>query len=231
MRRAGAIVLLAVAGLGLLGLLVVAGRDKRDLAFTLGVVPTIPAATLKPGVRVCQVPIGVPDEFNRVRLRAGSPGGPGQPLQLTVVDVATNSVVGRGRLPGGYPYSTEQSASVGQVGAERRIAVCVRNLGGRNVQIFGNTDAGSPTSHAFIRGRGLPNDLTLVFLRSGERSQLAALPDLFERASVFRPGWVGPWVYWLLAAGVLLGVPLLLARALALSEEPPEAPEPPAHAS
>jgi hypothetical protein len=53
---------------------------------------------------------------------------------------------------------------------------------------------------------------------------LATLPHAFERASVFRPGWVGPWLYWLLAAAVLLGIPVLLARALSASEERPEPP-------
>ena len=73
----------------------------------------------------------------------------------------------------------------------------------------------------FARRRDLFSDLSVVFLHDSRRSVLSQLPDVFDRASVFRPGWVGPWLFWLLSAAVLLGVPLLLARALAESEGAP----------
>lgn len=214
MRRSGAIALLAVVAIGLLALLAVAGRDERDLAFTTGVVPTIPAAQLRPGVQVCQTNITVPTAFTRVRVKAGSPGGPGQPLAVDVRD-ESNALIAHGRIPGGYPYTTEQSARVGEVKAGRRVAVCVRNAGTRRAQVFGNTDVASLPTQAFVAGKLLPTDVTLVFLEDHRRSMLSALPDVFERASVFRPGWVGPWVYWVLMGLAVAAVPVLLARALA----------------
>jgi hypothetical protein len=224
MRRGGALVLLATAALGLLALLAEAAGDQRDLAFTIGVVPSIPAATVKPGSTVCQSGISVPQPFTRVRLRAGSPGGPGPPLLLTVTEVGSNRVLGRGKLPGGYADSTEASARVGTVDAGKRIAVCVQNGGSRRVQIYGNAGQAAVLSQAVQDGKPLPNDLTLVFLRDDRRSMLAALSDAFDRASLFRPAWVGPWTFWLLSALALIGVPLLLARALADSSDAPAAP-------
>ena len=50
--------------------------------------------------------------------------------------------------------------------------------------------------------------------RGQPRSLLARLPDAFTHASQFKPGWVGAWTFWALAALVLIAVPLLLARAL-----------------
>jgi len=50
---------------------------------------------------------------------------------------------------------------------------------------------------------------------------LTALPDVFERAALWHPGWVGPWTFWLLLALVLGGVPLLLWRALSEAERVP----------
>jgi hypothetical protein len=220
MRKAGAIALIATVVVGLVALAGVAARDKRDLAFTIGVVPTIPAAKLNPGATVCQSAITVPDSFTRVRLRAGTTAGPGQPLDLNVREVGSNRTLAHGRLPGGYPDPTEQSARVGRVAAGKRIAVCIRNVGRRNALVYGNAAGAAPPSQASLHGRTLDTDLTLVFLGDSRRSMLTQLPDLFQRASVFRPGWVGPWTFWVLAVLVVAGVPLLLARALRDCGEP-----------
>jgi hypothetical protein len=45
--------------------------------------------------------------------------------------------------------------------------------------------------------------LALLFLREHPRSLLSLVPTIFRRASLFRPGWVGPWTYWLLSAALL----------------------------
>jgi hypothetical protein len=41
----------------------------------------------------------------------------------------------------------------------------------------------------------------------------ALVPDAFERASRFRPAWVGPWTFWILLGLVAAGLPALLAMA------------------
>ena len=33
---------------------------------------------------------------------------------------------------------------------------------------------------------------------------------MFERAALFRPGFVGAWTFWLLLLGVVIAVPALL---------------------
>jgi hypothetical protein len=221
MRRGGALALLLTAAIGLVALAFVAAGDKRDLAFTLGVVPTIPAARVPPGQFVCQGPILVSEQFDRVRVKAGSPGAPGSPLGIAVA-TAKGKRIAEGRIPGGYAYPTEQSAEVGNVAAGQRVSVCVANLGSEPVELYGNAAAAALTSQAFLNGRrALDTDVALVFLQGQRRSMLAQLADAFERASVFRPGWVDPWVYWLLTALVLVAVPAMLARALADSEDAP----------
>jgi hypothetical protein len=71
-----------------------------------------------------------------------------------------------------------------------------------------------------LRKRPIDTDLTLVFLRERRRSALALVPVMFEHASRFHPGWVGPWTFWLLAALVVGAVPLLLGIAIVASREP-----------
>jgi hypothetical protein len=186
-------------------------------------VPNIPAARLAPDQFVCQGPIAVSEGFDRVQVKAGSPGAPGSRLAIAVL-TAGGDPVARGRIPGGYPYGTVQSAEVGRVEAGQRVSVCLGNEGSEPVEVYGNAAQAALTSGAMLNGkRPLDTDVALVFLRDERRSMLAALSDAFERAAVFRPGWVGAWTFWLLTAAVLLGVPLLLARALAESEDAPEA--------
>jgi hypothetical protein len=213
MRRAGAIALLVTAAVGLLALLVEAAGDRRDLAFTIGVVPSMVAADVQPGATVCQAPIYVPDEFSGVRLRAAG----SQPLEVTVLGIPSGRELGSARLPGGYADGIDRTAAVGEIDADQKIGVCVRNAGRRRAELIGNVGAAAPLSGAAIGRRQLGSDLTLVFVDE-RSSMLAQLPRAFDRAAAFRPGFVGPWLYWLLGAAALIGVPLLLARALADSD-------------
>ena len=221
MGRRGAIVLLVTAALGLLVIVGIAARDDRDLAFTIGVVPTIPAANLAPGSTVCQSGITTPGPFTRVELRTGSASGAGQPLEVDVREVYTDRRLGRGRMQSASGDPADRAAEVGKVPGGRRIAVCVRNAGEGRAQLYGNTAIASLPSRALVGDRELATDVAVVFLNDDSRSMLATLPDVFDRASVFRPGWVGAWVFWLLTGLVLIGVPLLLARALVDSTDVP----------
>ena len=219
MRRSGVTALIAIVCAGLVALALVAARDRRELAFTIGVVPSIPAAELSPRATVCQTPITVPQEFSRVSLRAGNPGGLGQPLAISVHTADARRELGRGRLLGGYPDATEQGTTVGEVDEGQKISVCVRNIGTQKVTLYGNAAGAALPSAALVKGRPLETDITLVFLNRERHSMLSLLPEVFERASLFRPGWVGPWLFWVLSVAALLGVPLLLARALADSAD------------
>ena len=90
-------------------------------------------------------------------------------------------------------------------------AVCVRNAGSVPVAIYGAPADTPPDLLGDPARRPLP---TFTFLREDSASMLSLLPDAFERASRFRPSWVGPWTYWLVLALVAAGVPALLAAAL-----------------
>ena len=221
MRSTGLAALLATVVCGLIALALVAERDDRQLAFTTGVVPSIPAAELRSGETVCQSPISVPEGFDRVSLQAGAPGSLGQPLTVSVLSAEGGRRLGRGRVPGGYFGPSEQPTTVGDIAAGQKISVCVRNAGARKVALYGNAGSAALPSAAVQRGRALDTDITLVFLTRERRSMLSLVPEVFERASLFRPGWVGPWLFWALSAAALLGVPLLLARALTHSQDEP----------
>jgi hypothetical protein len=87
------------------------------------------------------------------------------------------------------------------------------NRGAIRVAVFGS---GGGATESVVRsgGRELDADLDLSFYRSEKRSIASVAPTVVDRTALFRPGWVGPWTYWLLGLVVLLAVPALLIRAV-----------------
>ena len=215
MRRRPELVLWASLALAVVVLVVVGLATVRDDAFTLGVTPGVVAAVLYPGDRACQELIDVPEDFSEVELQLGTFRRAGAPLEISVHDRAgAGPVLGRGRLPGGYPDVSRQRVAVGEVAAGQRVAVCAESVGGPKVAIYGNAGAAAPDSPLRLRGRRVNRDLTLVFYEADGRSLIAEVPAMFDRASLFRSGWIGPWTYWLLALAAVTLVPFALGRAL-----------------
>jgi hypothetical protein len=208
------IVVAALAGVG--SLLAVAVADKRDLAFTLGVVPTQVAAPIDPGQPACQQPIDVRAAFSRVRFSLGTFAHPGPPMAVTVKDSATGRTLGRGALAPGYPDNVWSTVEVGRIPAGRDVSVCFRDLGPLPAAIYGGPD--TDMSVATAKGQRMPADMSLVFLREHPASALSLVPDIFRRAALFHPRFVGAWTFWLLAVLFVVCVPALLARALVAAE-------------
>jgi hypothetical protein len=228
MRRPAVAILLAACALAVAALAAGAATDERALAFNLGVQPEGPVAALEPGRRACQRGIGVPARFDAVELLLGTYARPGPALAVTVHRPG-GQAIGAGKLPAGARDNQPASVRVTPaVSAGEPVDVCVRNDGDRRVALYGGGAAWSP-SVAFAGGREVRGDLRMRFFRSEPRSVLSLVPDMFERAALFRPDPIGAWSFWALLAGVAVGVPLLLAGALraALSTDPREDRSPP----
>jgi hypothetical protein len=221
MRRIAATVL-AIVGVSVAAIALTAILDHTPKAFTLGVPAEAGVAPLDPGHVICQQPIDVAAgaEFDAIRAQIGTYGKPGSALVVTVRDSA-NRVLARGRQAGGYGdvavLPTHRIALDRMVRAPR-VDVCLRNVGTRRVAFYGTGDLAARGSSAFLDGKPLAVDLSLSFERS-PRSLASLVPLMFERASLFRFPWVGPWLYWLLGAVLLFGTPTLLILALRAAVE------------
>jgi hypothetical protein len=214
MRSRGIAVFVVSAGVAVIGLLLVGARDERELAFTLGVRPGLVAAALAPGDSVCQAPVNVSAEFTSVRFQMGT-NSFGSRMEVSVRSMRSGQQLAHGSLSGGNPRVAQQGVSVGEVRDSQRVEVCLQNAGKRTVTLYGNSAEAAAGTDARMGGHVLAADLTLIFLRDEPRSLLSLVPAVFERASVFRPSWVGPWTFWILSAFLFAGVPFLLALALA----------------
>jgi hypothetical protein len=212
----GARVLIGVAILALAGVVVAAAIDRRDLAFTPGVPALGPVVQVDPGRQACQHELRAKAAFRAVELIPGPPPVVRGRLAVRVVDSRSGEVLGRGVVPPGRPGGQPLSVRIGKVTGARRIDVCIGDLGPAPVTLTGGRAESVPGSRLTRGSKEIEGyALSLRFLRERPRSVLSQVPLIFRRAALFRPGLVGSWTFWVLAALVALGVPLLLARALA----------------
>jgi hypothetical protein len=210
---------LAAILVGVLGLLVAAVTDKRHLAFSLAVRPSQPGILIQPGQSICQRGIDVEQPFDSVSLLLATYFQPGPRLDMRVTDSRSGRLLAAGVLPDGYPDSKVSVTKLGgTVPAGGRATLCVRNAGARKVALFSGPYSDNAPSTGAIDGRYVSYDLLVDFVRSKPRSTLSLIPDVFERASLFHPAWVGAWTFWVLGGLLLFGVPLLLLRALSSAE-------------
>lgn len=211
------LVALAVAGLAALAL--AAAVDRRDLAFSPGVPITRVATDLYPGETACQRRIFVRERFEAIELVPRWLDAPGPPLVLTVRSDDPTRRLTRVPVSGGYADNRPLRVEVGPMRRGAWIDVCLTNPGRARVGIEGGEAESVPTSPLFVNG--VRNDRSALALRflGRPRSVASQVPVIFERAALFRPAWVGPWTFWALALVVGMGVPALLARALAAARD------------
>jgi len=212
LRKAAVIAFALAVTAGFALLVKSAVGDDRTVAYSLGVPPSGVAATIPPGKRACQEPVGLGVQAGAVAFPVATRGRPGEPLEVTV-NTSSGRVLGRGNVAGGYVDGSSQTAQldriVGPVGGS---AVCIANEGDQRVSIYGSDNV--IFSHTTVDGEESPVDLDLRFLYDKPRPFIGLIPDAFDHAALFRAGWVGAWVYWLLLAVLAIGAPLLLGFGL-----------------
>jgi hypothetical protein len=211
---------LVVLAIGLVALVAVGLGQKSSRVYTLGVNPALPAVALEHGDRACQVNVRPPTDepFDRVGFLLGTSGKPGPEISVDVVDERSGQRLGTGRLAAGYPDlgsdQAEHVVPVRRIQTSEPVRLCLTNKGSNAVVAIGQVGVASPTTSGTINGEPLANDITFD-LHGEERSLLARLPDIANRAARFRAGIVSPFMYLVLALAILVGAPLLLARSLA----------------
>jgi hypothetical protein len=218
MRSAIAVML---AGLVLLGVL--AGTHGSALVYTLGVQPQAVATTLKAGDLACQAPLVLPDEGRFERIGVHATGG--ERIAVSVYEKGARRPVRVGFATPAPPADAATPPPVVLAGVRAydpgdSITVCIGNRGRRPVDVWGTIDGASGDTSASLNGKAIGMDMSIDFERDHERSLLALAPQMAERASLFRAGWLSPAAYAVLAALVLVAVPALLLAALRAALRP-----------
>jgi len=198
--------------LGLIALLIAGAGGLSARTFALGSPNQVQVARLPPGRQVCEGPIRSSGNVADVRIWAAAVGAPAT-VAVLVEDASTRAVFARGGAavtptPNAYTAQLRGTAPTG-----RPLSICVTGLGPPPVELLGSAPV-DPGVQITIGGQTRPAEFSLVLLGPPQRSLLSALPTAFSRAALYRPSWVGPWTFWLLAF-VLLAAFGLGARAIA----------------
>jgi hypothetical protein len=205
---------------GVVVVLILAATDERHLAFSLAVRASEPGVEVRPGQEACQRDIDVEEPFDSVTILPAAFYHPVPRLQVSVLDRASHRTIATGRLPDGHPENKATTIRLRPaIPKGRRVDVCFRNVGAWRVALFSGPGGDDEQSFGTRDGRFLESDIVIDFVRSKPRTTLSMIPDIFRRAALFHPSWVGAWTFWVLAAVLVLGVPAALVPAVRAAVE------------
>jgi hypothetical protein len=159
---------------------------------------------VRPGRTACSRDVALDPRGSRARLQVGTFGRPGEPLRLTLDGAAYRST---STIRGGYADGSTVVASVRPPERATLVRACVENLGTRRVALFASADRTLSRSVTSVDGQSTGKSAWLSFYEARRHSVLERSSATIERIAIFRPGIVGPWLLWPLAALVLLGIP------------------------
>ena len=226
MRRAGLIA--ALAGLAA----VVAGAvvwwspwltRERDYPASIpqpSPLYSTPVIQLRHGQQTCFGPAVMDTRSEQARFRVGTFFRSGQPLTMSISGPGYRVVR---HVPGTYADNDLLSVTVPAPRADFAARVCLRNDGRRRVAIYAADDRTKAPYETRVDGRIVTANPQFAFFERRPASIEDRLPTIVRRMEVFRPGFMGPWLFWPLFVLMAAGVPLLalgaLARAFAASTE------------
>jgi 4-amino-4-deoxy-L-arabinose transferase-like glycosyltransferase len=172
-----------------------------------------PAATVKQGQELCVRGLLMPPGTGRLQLELQTQGT--RPALRGRVRAGSAQAVTRlPRAPGGLAKVALAVPRTQSSAEATPTTACVTPSAGEPVVFLGMLGKAAELAPT-VNGKKLDVRVAVWFLPpAGERrAPLTMLPEVFERAALFRPGIVGPWTYWLL---IFLALPALLLWALRL---------------
>jgi hypothetical protein len=205
-----AAVLLLAAALLLPSLL----RDRELVASTPSPRPLfdVTPVALAPNQPLCISDVTIPPEARQVRFQVITGGAPGPAIEVALRAPGYAQAV---TVPAGYADETTLAPAIVPPATARLGEVCLTQRGSAPVSLTGTLEERTQSRPAGrIDGRPVRADTYLAFYEGRSGSPLAHAADMIDRMSAFRPGIVGPWLLWMLAALVVVGVPAGLVWAL-----------------
>ncbi len=175
------------------------------------------------GARVCVPGLQIPAGTARVQLQLVSRTQERPELQMTL------RLGGRTLTSSLPPVAVEASRistptfAIPELAAHPSYTAATLCLTAGDLVNWGGTPlSGAPPHPPTLQGKPFPAQLAVWYLppAGAESSYVARAGAILGRASLFRPGAVGPWLYWLILLLVLPALALASIRCLALALAP-----------
>jgi hypothetical protein len=207
------------ASLALIALLIAALQPRRLRVFTLHAPNAAQVALLLPGHGACEGPIVSPEPVGAVRIWGTAVVGVAQ-LAAQVHDTSSRATLAHGNVIAGTTPSELTATLDRPVPRRQSLRVCLTNRGPGSFSLAGSAPV-TPGVLITEHGKTQRAEFSLVLLSAGSPSLLASLGTAFSRAALFRPSWVGPWTFWVLAVALVGTIALGAAaiRAAAIADE------------
>jgi hypothetical protein len=172
------------------------------------------------GTPVCVPGLQLPAGTARVQLQLISRTQERPELQMTLrmgARTLTSSLPPTAVQPSRISAAT---FSIPELGAHPAYTATTLCLTATDLVNWGGTPlSGAPPQPPTMQGRPFPAQLAIWYLPPAgvQSSYVARAGAILSRASLFRPGAVGPWLYWLILLVVLPALALASIRCLALA--------------
>jgi hypothetical protein len=169
-------------------------------------------ALANPGERMCIRDLLVPAGTQRVRWWIDTQDKARPPIDMQVRLHGGPVLKGHlaGSPTGGYHSEDIPMTSPVPGGRPFRFAdVCLLpRAGGGTIFVWGANQLDIKSKPIEVGKQRFPNRAAIWYLplNHEKRSILAQLGTMFDRASLFRPGFVGPWTFWVLLFGLVPGL-------------------------
>lgn len=182
-------------------------QPREYLTGSNSAAPVGAVAIVEDGQRLCVRQLRVPKGTGRVRFRLDVHAPTYPALRLEVLPLDGRAPI-RTTLPAGGPGGFRAvDVPIPTTTAAPFLAadICLTPRGGR-VFAWGRPGFLGNDVRPTVDGEETPTGRVSVWFLGPEgvkRSILQQLPDIFARAALFRPGFVGAWTYWVLFLAVL----------------------------
>jgi hypothetical protein len=170
------------------------------------------------GGRMCMTDLAISAESRQLRFKVGTYGRETPPLAVTLRAAGYSADA---RVTGGFPDNSDVALPIPAPRGGRLATVCIRNLGERRIAFYAASDRAHSRVHVFVDHEPVYPTPTLSFAEARPVSVADRAGVTAGRIVVFRGFLDHAWIAWLLALGVLVGVPVLVGAGLVVSERQP----------
>ena len=161
------------------------------------------AAHITPRRSACEAPVSGKGTTRGFEFFGGVASGDPRVI-VKVFSLHRNALIASGRVRDPLAASEPDVRLDRPVAGGESLRVCVE-VRGHGAYDLNGAAATYPSTHTTGVLRG--TQFSLLLTRPG--TPIGSLPRAFRRASIFRPSWIGSWLFWLLSG--LLAVAFIIA--------------------